>query len=111
MCDCTTLLGKHGSIDPYLPPSTHVSSVVASLHTTFDLPIPSASKYVRKNGPVLYMLSTRGIPTRIFLRFFAASSLERWNGRVMVSRFTRNRDLVTFTSSMGVPAAGIGAQS
>src|SRR6188768_4553956 len=111
MCDCTTLLGKQGSIEPYLPPSTQVSSVVASLQTTLDLPRPSASKYVRKNGPVLYMLSTRGMPTRMRLRFLAASSLERWKGRVIVSRFTRNSDLVTFTSSIGVPAAGCFAHS
>ncbi len=44
--------GSTGSIEPYLPPSTHISSVVSSLKTTFCFGMPSASKYVRKNGAV-----------------------------------------------------------
>ena len=44
MCACATLEGKQGSIDPYLPPSTHISSVVTSLKTTFCLGMPIASK-------------------------------------------------------------------
>ena len=66
--------------------------------------MPSASKYVRKNGAVEYMLSTRGMPMRIVLRRFQASSLERWNGRVIVSRLhaeERLRDLDVFDRRAG----------
>ena len=34
MCAWVTLLGKQGSMEPYLPPSTHISSLVGSLKTT-----------------------------------------------------------------------------
>ena len=34
MCACATFDGKHGSIEPYLPPSTHISSLVSSEKTT-----------------------------------------------------------------------------
>ena len=44
MCACATLVGKQGSMLPYLPPLTHISSVVSSLKTTFCLGMPSASK-------------------------------------------------------------------
>ncbi len=44
MCACATLLGKQGSIEPYFPPSTHISSLVSSLKTTWLRGMPSASK-------------------------------------------------------------------
>jgi hypothetical protein len=44
MCACATFEGKQGSTEPYLPPSTHISSVVSSLKTTFCFGMPSASK-------------------------------------------------------------------
>jgi hypothetical protein len=44
MCACATLLGKQGSMLPYLPPLTHSSSVVSSLKTTPVFGMPMASK-------------------------------------------------------------------
>ena len=40
MCDCATLDGKHGSIEPYFPPSTQFSSVVASEKTMDNASCP-----------------------------------------------------------------------
>src|SRR5690242_21080497 len=109
MCACATFDGKHGSIEPYLPPSTHISSLVASLNTTFCLGTPSASKYVRRYGAVEYMLSTRGSPMRMRFSFSCTAGPLLRNGRVVSTFLMLRKPFLRTKSLIGVPAAGIGA--
>src|SRR5580704_6218280 len=96
-------------MDPYLPPSTHISSVVASLKTTPCLAMPMASKHVRHQGAVEYRLSTRGMPIRAFFRRAQLSFDDRLKGRVTSVRRAPKMPFFSSMLLMGEPSSGIGA--